>query len=151
MISTLHLTRNGLLEPLGQSKVMAYLRSLSPHYNITLITCEKDEDWVDTARVREKCEALGMNWLPQRFTQRPRLIAAALSMVRMAWLVRRKVLQQQAKLVHARSCFPAAVALLVNSMTGFPLSSTCGLCGQSTYNSGQVAVRFFSPLRNDQC
>jgi len=41
---TLYLTRNGLLEPLGQSQVMAYLRGLSRDYKITLITYEKDEE-----------------------------------------------------------------------------------------------------------
>jgi len=40
-IATLYLTRNGLLEPLGQSQVIAYLRGLSQNYKITLITYEK--------------------------------------------------------------------------------------------------------------
>lgn len=45
--ATLYLTRNGLLEPLGQSQVLAYLRGLSRDYRITLITYEKDEDRSD--------------------------------------------------------------------------------------------------------
>ena len=44
---TLFLTRNGLLEPLGQSQVFAYLRGLSRDYEISLVTYEKDEDWSD--------------------------------------------------------------------------------------------------------
>lgn len=123
MISTLYLSRNGLLEPLGQSQVMAYLRGLSQHYSITLITYEKDEDWADTARVaraREECATLGIDWLPQHFRPKPRLVAPALSMMRMAWLVRREALRRQVKLIHARSYIPAAVALLVKRMTGIP-------------------------------
>ena len=92
--STLYLSRNGLLEPLGQSQVFAYLRGLSRDYNITLITYEKDEDWADKARLqkaRTDCKDLGIMWLPQHFRQRPKIVAPAFSMIRMVWLVRREV------------------------------------------------------------
>ena len=38
MNKVLYITRNGLLEPLGQSQVMPYLRGLSSYYKISLIT-----------------------------------------------------------------------------------------------------------------
>jgi glycosyltransferase involved in cell wall biosynthesis len=123
MTPTLYLTRNGLLEPLGQSQVFAYLRGLSQDYRITLITYEKSEDWADTARVtalRAECDRLGIRWLPQAFRPRPRLIAPALSMLRMVWLARREVRGQGARLIHARSYIPAAVALVVSWLTGVP-------------------------------
>lgn len=123
MICTLYLTRNGLLEPLGQSQVFSYLRGLSQEYRITLITYEKDEDWADTQRVinlRVECEGLGIRWLPQRFRPRPKLIAPAMSMIRMVWIVTREVRSQRVRLIHARSYIPAAVALVVSRMTGVP-------------------------------
>ncbi|MBF9149653.1 glycosyltransferase [Novosphingobium jiangmenense] len=123
MTSTLYLTRNGLLEPLGQSQVLAYLRGLSRDYRITLITYEKDEDWADRQRVlrqHEECNRLGICWLPQRFRPRPKVIAPALSMLRMVWLVRREVRAQGARLIHARSYIPAAVAMIVSRLTGVP-------------------------------
>lgn len=123
MIPTLYLTRNGLLEPLGQSQVLAYLRGLSRDYRITLITYEKDEDRADAVRMdamRAECERLGIRWLPQRFRPRPKVIAPALSMLRMIWLVRREVRGQGARLIHARSYIPAAVAMIVSRMTGVP-------------------------------
>lgn len=121
MIPTLYLTRNGLLEPLGQSQVLAYLRGLSRDHKITLITDEKDEDWADTARmaeVRAECEALGIRWLPQRFLPSPRIIAPAFSMIRTLWLVRREVKRTSIRLIHARSYIPAAVAMVAARMTG---------------------------------
>lgn len=123
MTPTLYLTRNGLLEPLGQSQVLAYLRGLSRDYRITLITYEKDEDRADAVRMaamRAECERLGIRWLPQRFRPRPRVIAPALSMLRMVWLVRREVRGQGARLIHARSYIPAAVAMIVSRMAGTP-------------------------------
>ena len=53
MTPTLYLTRNGLLEPLGQSQVFSYLRGLSQEHRITLISYEKDDDWADTQRVAQ--------------------------------------------------------------------------------------------------
>ena len=123
LISTLYLTRNGLLEPLGQSQVMAYLRGLSHQYVITLITYEKPEDWANTdamARARADCEAHGIRWLPQQFHRHPKIIAPVLSMIRMTWLVRREVQREDVRLLHARSYIPATVALLVNRLTGVP-------------------------------
>jgi len=123
MTSVVYLTRNGLLEPLGQSQVLAYLRGLSRDWRITLITYEKDEDWADAAGMAQassECERLGIRWLPQRFRARPQVVAPALSMLRMLWLVRREVKDEGAELIHARSYIPAAVAMIVGRMTGVP-------------------------------
>lgn len=120
---TLYLSRNGLLEPLGQSQVMGYLRGLSREYRITLLTYEKDEDWADADRVeraRAECQERGIRWLPQRFRGRPGVLADALSTLRMVWLVWREVREQEVRLIHARSYIPAAAALVVSCITGVP-------------------------------
>ena len=119
----IYITRNGLLEPLGQSQVFSYLRGLSEFYRITLITYEKHEDLLDSIRVRglcENCERLGINWLPQRFIATPKLIVPALSMLRMVWLLASQVIRQRACLIHARSYIPATVAMLVGRFTRVP-------------------------------
>ncbi len=121
--NTLYLTRNGLLEPLGQSQVFAYLRGLSLDYEITVITYEKAEDLADTNRVaqaQEACVAHGIRWLPQKFRPRPKIIAPAMSMLRMSWLLWREVRSGHCELIHARSYIPAAVALLISRITGIP-------------------------------
>lgn len=121
--NTIYLTRNGLLEPLGQSQVITYLRGLSKTYSITLISYEKDDDWADKARMaqqRAECEALGIRWLPQRFVRSPKYIAPALSMMRMLWLVLREIQGQKVKLIHARALIPATVAWLAGRITKVP-------------------------------
>jgi glycosyltransferase involved in cell wall biosynthesis len=122
-VSTIYLSRNGLLEPLGQSQVLSYLRLLSGQYRITVISYEKSEDWSDKTRVTElynECRDLGILWLPQRFRPQPKIIAPAVSMFRMTWLVFRAVQTQGASLIHARSYIPAAVAMVVGRITGVP-------------------------------
>ena len=123
MNSTLYLTRNGLLEPLGQSQVMAYLRGLSDKHSITLITYEKPQDWKDVTainRARADCNAHGIKWIPQRFVSYPKVIAPLFSMIRMLWLVRSEVIRGDIRLIHARSYIPAAVALIVSRITRVP-------------------------------
>lgn len=123
MTPILYITRNGMLEPLGQSQVLAYLRGLSQDYSITLISFEKPEDAADKAameRVRADCAAHGIRWLPQRFHYRPRILAPAWSMLVFLWLCLREVRRGNAQLIHARSYIPAAVALVVNRLTGTP-------------------------------
>lgn len=120
---TLYLTRNGLLEPLGQSQVLAYLRGLSKTFDITVISYEKADDWADAKRVRSmkaECERLGIRWMPQRFLTGLRLITPAMSMVRMTWLVITQVHRHDIQLIHARSYIPAIVCLVVKRLMGVP-------------------------------
>jgi glycosyltransferase involved in cell wall biosynthesis len=123
MPGTLYLTRNGLLEPLGQSQVMSYLKGLSGDYQITLITFEKTEDLADThamASARADCEAYGIDWRPKSFRRRPKLLAPAWSMFEMFWSALQAAWRGEVQLIHARSYLPAAAAWAVHRLTGTP-------------------------------
>ena len=121
--NVLYLTRNGLLEPLGQSQVMAYLRGLSEYYSITLISYEKLEDLSNNElmdQAYKNCSKHNIRWLPQKFQSHPKIIAPVLSILKMIWLVKKEVNKEGFHLIHARSYIPAFVALIVNSLTGIP-------------------------------
>ena len=123
MTRAIYLTRNGLLEPLGQSQVMSYLKGLSRDYEITLITYEKPENWFDKdamTRANEECSMYGIVWLPQLFRFNPKIIAPTLSILRMIFLLLREVLRSKISIIHARSYIPATAALLVNIITRVP-------------------------------
>lgn len=116
-------TRTGLLEPLGQSQVMSYLRGLSRDYRITLITCEKAEDMADSPamdRARADCKANGIAWNPRRFPQRSGLTAKVWSLLDIGFQCFRVVRLGRAKLLHARSYLPAAVAWCAWRVTAVP-------------------------------
>ena len=123
MTPTLYLTRNGLLEPLGQSQVFSYLRGLSQDHAITLITYEKPEDMANKqamAQARADCEAHGIAWRPKSFRRRPKRLAPAWSMFEMIWSALQAARRGDAELIHARSYLPAAAAWAVNRLTGTP-------------------------------
>lgn len=122
--SVLYLTRNGLLEPLGQSQILPYLRLLSSDHRITLITFEKNQDRSNPqamASMQAVCRSHGIRWIPLRFRSHPRPFAAYLSIPSLAlvavWQWR---FLSRPQLIHARSYLPAAVALLLHWLTGVP-------------------------------
>ena len=121
--TTLYLTRNGLLEPLGQSQVLSYLRGLSSDYDIVLVSREKLDDWADeieVARMHAECEAFGIDWRPRLFRPRPRYVSSARDIAAMTRDALRAIQRDGVRLVHARSYIPAAVAWAVWRLTGTP-------------------------------
>jgi glycosyltransferase involved in cell wall biosynthesis len=123
MTSILYLTRNGLLEPLGQSQVFSYLRGLARDHQISLVSREKLEDWANPKTMtvaRADCEAAGIRWLPRPFRSQPKGIAPALDIAAMVREALREVRSGRTQLIHARSYIPAAVAWQVWRLTGTP-------------------------------
>jgi glycosyltransferase involved in cell wall biosynthesis len=124
MARVLYLTRNGLLEPLGQSQIFPYLKGLASSFSITLVTFEKPEDWADiSARssASRQCQRLGIRWIPLRFRSKPRPFAALLAIFQLIAVTFFQRLQNDNPfLVHARSYVPSAVALLHHQLTAAP-------------------------------
>ena len=120
-MNVLYLSYTGLLEPLGQSQIFAYLRVLSREHRITVVSFEKPDDLRNAAAVqaqREACEALGIRWLAKRYHHRPRLAATAWDMTVLLataiWEARR------ADVIHARSYIATFVALTAGAMSNRP-------------------------------
>jgi len=124
MIPVLYLTRNGLLEPLGQSQVWPYIRSLSSRYSFTIISFEKRVDILDTMRFRDmkhQCLIHGVTWIPLHFQPNPPYLAPIFGMLQL-FLVSlwHCLFISSPKLIHARSYIPALIALLLHRLTSTP-------------------------------
>ncbi len=124
MNSVLYLTRNGLLEPLGQSQIFPYLKCLASGASITLISFEKHADLADRSAnsyALFQCSEHGICWISLRFHAYPRLLAPALAILQLTfvalWQWRRN---HKPDLIHARSYVPAAIALLLHRLTNVP-------------------------------
>ncbi len=113
----LFISYNGMLEPLGQSQVLPYLRELAKRgVRFTLLSFERAkafeaEGKAACEQLRQKLESQGIEWHWLRYHQRPSVPATlydVLAGIRKASsLVRRK----QIEMVHARGHIPAAIAL----------------------------------------
>jgi len=117
----LYITYDGIMEPLGQSQVLAYLKRLASDRKIHLVSFEKPDDW---RRVEER-EAIarrirdgGIHWHPRRYHKRPSALATAwdisIGITTGLWLI----LRHRLRIVHARSYVPSVMALVLKRVTG---------------------------------
>ena len=123
MKSILYLSYTGLLEPLGQSQILAYLKRLSSDHQYTLVTFEKRSDLADQEKVEQlknECRQHGILWLPKQYHNKPRMLATLWDLwvlLYSTWYLSRG---NQVELVHCRSYIPAMAAWLSGKLTGVP-------------------------------
>ncbi len=121
MTGILYISYDGMLEPLGQSQVLAYLKRLAQVRNIHLISFEKPADWSNLGerqRIAKDIAGAGIVWHPLRYHKWPSAIATAWDVVcgitLGLWLVKWHGLH----IVHARSYVPSVMALALKRLTG---------------------------------
>ena len=124
MTRVLYISYTGLLDPLGESQVLQYLRELSREHSITLLTFEKPDNLADGAALsamKRKCSDAGIDWHTRTWHQRPALPATAWDI---AWGSReaiRLARQCNAEVVHCRSYVGSLIGLNVKKATGAKL------------------------------
>ena len=117
----LYISYDGMLEPLGQSQVLAYLKLLAVGRSIHLISFEKSEDRVFVAehlRLAEEIATAGIFWHQLRYHRQPSALATAWDIVCGSMLGFSLVLRHRLHIVHARSYVPSVMALAIKSLTG---------------------------------
>ncbi|MBI3402969.1 MAG: hypothetical protein HY048_16260 [Acidobacteria bacterium] len=123
----LYISYDGMLEPLGESQVVAYLDRLADRAAITLLSFEKPADLADAARVasmRQRLDRAGITWIARSYTKRPPVLSTALDVVRGCLAARTWARQppatshQPPAIVHARGYVPALIALHVKRAFG---------------------------------
>ena len=117
----LYVTYDGLLEPLGQSQVVAYVLELARHHAMSVLSWEKPRDLADPARVQRlqaRLAGAGVEWLRMRYHKWPSLPATAGDVLRGIARARRHARVRGTAVVHARGYVPSVVALAVKRATG---------------------------------
>jgi glycosyltransferase involved in cell wall biosynthesis len=113
-----------MLEPLGQTQVLTYLRELSKRgVKFTLLSFEREKAFTpDGARqcevLKEELQKHGIEWHWLRYHQRPSLPATLFDVVQGIRVASRLVQQNDIELVHARSHIPATIALALKRKFG---------------------------------
>lgn len=109
----LYISYDGVLEPLGESQVVAYLERLTDRAAIALLSFEKPEDLADRARAQTMGERLaraGITWIPRRYHKRPPVLSTVRDILA-GCLVARRWARAGSGIVHARGYVPALIAL----------------------------------------
>jgi glycosyltransferase involved in cell wall biosynthesis len=116
-----------MLDPLGQSQVIPYLKELSrAGVRFTLLSFEGPKAY--TSEGRQKCEELrielagfGIDWHFLRYHKRPSLPATSYDVLAGIRYGSRLVQSKQIEMVHARSHIPATVALRLKRRFGLKM------------------------------
>ena len=120
----LYISYNGMLDPLGQSQVIPYLKELSrAGVRFTLLSFEGAKAY--TPKGRERCEQLraeltksAIDWHFLRYHKRPSLPATFYDVLAGIRYAGRLVRNKKIEMVHARSHIPATIALRLKRRFG---------------------------------
>lgn len=119
----LYISYTGLLEPLGQSQVLQYLKRLADCHQVSLLSYEKASDWKNLAlrrALREELAGAGISWCPLRYHKSPSTVATAYDILvgslRCLVLARRRHIQ----IIHARGYVAAIIALVLKCLFSLP-------------------------------
>ncbi len=123
----LFISYNGMLDPLGQTQVIPYLRQLAKQgVRFTLLSFERDKAFAPAGLL--KAEALkqiliadGIEWHSLRYHQKPSLPATAYDVISGIRYASKLVRRNKIELVHARSHIPATIALALKRKFGLKL------------------------------
>jgi len=123
----LFISYNGMLDPLGQTQVLPYLRTLTQKgVQYTLLSFERPKAYERDGV--EKCEALqtklsaeGIDWHRLPYHQRPSLPATAYDVLAGIRYARKLVRNNKIELIHARSHIPATIALSLKKQLGIKM------------------------------
>jgi len=140
----LYLSYDGMLEPLGQSQVLAYLEKLAPGREIHLLSFEKPKDWAD-AEVRSLVVAriaeAGITWHPRLWRNRPRILAAVYNLLVGLMVALSIAIRHRISLFHARNILCSAMTLpAVFIRRGTLISDIRGFWPDERVDGGLIAA-----------
>ena len=110
-----------MLEPLGQSQVLSYLKCLASNRLIHLISFEKSADWANVNErelIANAIAAAGIVWHPLRYHKSPTALATAWDIFCGILLGLWLVLRHRIVVLHARSYVPSVMALTIKLLVG---------------------------------
>lgn len=120
----LYISYNGMLDPLGQSQVIPYLKELSRlGIKFTLLSYERPHAYTEAGvqqcqHLDQELVAAGIDWRRLRYHRTPSLPATAYDVATGVRVAGRLIRQQRIELVHARSHIPGLIALQLKRRHG---------------------------------
>ena len=114
MPHVLFISYNGLIEPLGLSQILPYVRGLASSYHMSLLSFEKRvrsaaDDAAAQNRVVADLAERGIGWERLRYHKRPSLPATLFDIAHGIVRAVRLTQREPIALIHARGYVPAAI------------------------------------------
>ena len=112
----LYISYDGLLEPLGQSQILSYLKILSKDFNISVLTFEKKKDWLNKKNVhsvRTIVDDYSLDWISLSYTSRPYVVSTLYDISKGISKAFYLVLTRKIEIIHARGDISALIAFII--------------------------------------
>jgi len=125
--NVLYISYNGMLDPLGQSQVIPYLKELSKlGVRFTLLSYERaaafsSEGQQRCRTLREELSQFNIEWHHLRYHQHPSLPATAYDVAAGIRFASRLIKRDKIDLIHARAHIPAIIALALKRRFGIKM------------------------------
>ncbi len=121
MPGVLYISYSGMLEPLGQSQVLAYQEHLVADHPVHIVSFERPEDWERVSEreaVAQRMKTAGIHWHPLRYHKRFSVLATAWDIFSGAFTGWRLVRKHGLAIVHGRSYVSSVMALIIKRTAG---------------------------------
>ena len=112
----LYISYDGLLEPLGQSQILSYLKILSKDFSISVLSFEKKKDWLNkknVSSVKTVVDQCSLDWINLSYTSRPYVISTLYDIAKGICKAFYIVLTKKIEIIHARGDISALIAFIV--------------------------------------
>lgn len=110
MLNTLFLSYDGMTDALGQSQVLPYLIGLSKHYNITLISFEKQDNFEKNKNTIQKIvDHNNISWIPLSYTKQPPVLSTIYDIYQLKKIVYQLIKEKNIQIIHCRSYITALI------------------------------------------
>lgn len=120
----LYVSYDGMLEPLGQSQVLAYLERLTDEFDVHLLSFEKKADTGNAERVGALRQRLGdarISWTRRRYHKAPTAPATAFDVCQGIAAALAIAIRHRVRIVHCRSYISMLIGIAVKRVTGAKL------------------------------
>ncbi|MDC0055082.1 glycosyltransferase [Pseudomonadota bacterium] len=110
----LYISYDGLLEPLGQSQVLAYQLELAKKYKIFILSFEKRKDLKNDILVqntKSKINQAGITWYPLTYHRRFSILATSFDIFCGFIISAYLLVKHKIDIIHARSYVPSVIGL----------------------------------------
>lgn len=113
MAKVLYISYDGVLEPLGQSQVLNYLKILSSEHDIYLLTFEKRADLTSNnyQLVFDKCKEHGIEWVHLDYHKS--LLGTYVDIIKGLLISTYICFKKKVNIIHSRSYLPSLIAYLL--------------------------------------
>ena len=116
----LYITYDGLLDPLGRSQIIPYLKDIAvANGGVLVLSFEKDERQFSDGQVMSQLMAqYGINWHPLRFTTKIGAAGKVWDLLKMYFWGYRLALRHDVRIIHTRGHPATQIGLFIKWLTG---------------------------------